>query len=112
MNTNHLTFAGFVCTEPKSKEVGSRRICEFLLAYNRKPANEGEKGHTDFLAVKVWGKNAGAVYSSVRKGEPVIVCGPLRHERWENDGEKHERYALEAFIVGRQIVAPKEGGAE
>lgn len=112
MNTNHITFAGFVATEPKHKDPGGRPLAEFLLAYNRKPAAEGEKGHTDFLTVKVWGRNAPTVYSSVKKGEPVIVCGPLRHERWTTtEGQERERYCLEAFIVGRQIVAPKEARA-
>lgn len=107
MNSNQVVFAGFVASDPKTKSVGSRGLTEFSLAYNRKPAKEGDQPHTDFVAVKVWGRNAAAVYSEVRKGQPVIVSGPLRNERWQENGQNRERHVIEAFIVGRQIVAAK-----
>jgi single-strand DNA-binding protein len=44
------------------------------------------------------------VKSSIGKGDPVIVVGRLRTERWKgDDGVAHERLKLEAQSVGHDL---------
>ncbi len=41
---------------------------------------------------------------SIRKGNPVIVCGVLGTEEWAGeDGEMHSRLVLEASNVGHDL---------
>ena len=107
MNANQVTFAGFSTAPATFKMIGTRGLCEFTIASNRKARTPQEQPQVDFLDVKVWGKNAEAISREVGKGSPLIVTGPLRLDRWEKDGEKHSRITMEAYIVGRQILAPK-----
>lgn len=117
MNANHVTLAGFTTgpAELKFTEKG-RAITTLMIAYNRKPMKEGEKGAVDFIEVKVWGKNAEAVAEACdAKGVPLIVTGPIRQDRWEKNGQKQSRLTVEAYLVARQILAERtnsqpEGG--
>lgn len=111
MNANNVTLAGFTTSPAKLRKIGERSLVEFTLAYNRKPNKEGEPGEVDFVDVKHWGKNAPEVAKALAaKGVPLIIAGPMRQDRWDDKetGEKHSRVTVEAYIVGRQILAPKE----
>lgn len=108
MNSNHVTLAGFTTDAATVKDIKGRKLCEFTLAYNRKPHVAGEKGAVDFFDVKVWGRDAEAVAKVAQKGVPLVIVGPLRQDRWETEGgDKRSRITLEAYIVAKQIVAPK-----
>lgn len=108
MNSNHVTLAGFTTDAATVKAIGERKLCEFTLAYNRKPHKEGQKGSVDFIDVKLWGRDAEAVARVAQKGVPLVVIGPLRQDRWETaEGEARSRVTVEAYIVARQIVGAK-----
>lgn len=59
---------------------------------------------TIWMTVKVWRALAQNVAASVQRGEPVIVVGKLRAERWKGeDGEDHQRDVLEATMVAHDL---------
>lgn len=108
MNSNHVTLAGFTTDAATVKQIGERKLCEFTLAYNRKAHKQGERGAVDFLDVTLWGRDAEAVAKVAQKGVPLVIVGPMRQDRWETaDGEARSRVTVEAYIVAKQIVAPK-----
>ncbi len=52
---------------------------------------------TTWIAVKAFRSLALNIMGSIRKGNPVIVCGVLGTEEWAGeDGEMHSRLVLEA----------------
>lgn len=59
---------------------------------------------TVWMTVKVWRGLAQNVAASVQRGEPVIVVGRLRAERWtDDDGQEHHRDVLEATTVAHDL---------
>ncbi|MGH3358354.1 MAG: single-stranded DNA-binding protein [Nocardioidaceae bacterium] len=59
---------------------------------------------TVWMTVKAWRTLAQNVAASVQRGEPVIVVGKLRAERWKgDDGEDHRRDVLEATTVAHDL---------
>lgn len=59
---------------------------------------------TVWMTVKAWRALAQNVAASVQRGEPVIVVGKLRAERWKGeDGEDHRRDVLEASMVAHDL---------
>jgi single-strand DNA-binding protein len=109
MNANTVTFAGFATASAEYQEINGRGLAEFTIAYNRKSVDGKKPGQVDFIDVKVWGKHAAHVAKSVKKGEPLVVVGPLRQDRWEDrdSGKKHSRVTIEGYVVARQLLAPK-----
>ncbi|RYQ44206.1 single-strand binding protein [Bifidobacterium pseudolongum subsp. globosum] len=59
---------------------------------------------TTWIAVKAFRSLALNIMGSIRKGNPVIVCGVLGTEEWAGeDGEMHSRLVLEASNVGHDL---------
>lgn len=60
---------------------------------------------TTWVRVVCWRGLADRVRESVRRGDPVIVVGRLRTERWINDrGEVRERLQVDATTVGHDLT--------
>lgn len=60
---------------------------------------------TVWMTVKVWRALAQNVAASIQRGEPVIVVGKLRTERWKgDDGEERQRDVLEASMVAHDLT--------
>ena len=59
---------------------------------------------TTWIAVKAFRSLALNIMGSIRKGNPVIVCGVLGTEEWAGeDGEMHSWLVLEASNVGHDL---------
>lgn len=59
---------------------------------------------TVWMTVKAWRTLAQNVAASVQRGEPVVVIGKLRAERWRDDeGTDHQRDVLEATTVAHDL---------
>lgn len=59
---------------------------------------------TVWMTVKAWRTLAQNVASSIRRGEPIIVIGKLRAERWSgDDGHERRRDVLEATMVAHDL---------
>lgn len=78
----------------------------FRLAHTtRIPGEDGwVNGHTSWVTVVCFGDMAKNVAECVRKGDPLVVTGRARVERWEDD-EKGQRESLtiEARSVGHDL---------
>lgn len=59
---------------------------------------------TVWMTVKAWRALAQNVAASIQRGEPVVVVGRLRAERWTGeDGEERRRDVLEASMVAHDL---------
>ncbi len=89
---NTLTAVGRLTGAPVLEHVGDdKKVCKFSIACKR----AGGKDEVDFIQVAVW-FNAEQHERNLVKGQRIHITGTLKHERWERDGERRERYLLVA----------------
>ncbi len=82
-------------------------FASFRLACTPRLWRGGQWGddETTWLGVVCTRALALNVRSSLGKGDPVVVVGRLRTERWTDaDGGRHERLKLEAQAVGHDLT--------
>lgn len=99
MSLPTLTGVGRLTSDPELRFTQSQKaVASISLAFNsrklNKQTNEWEDGDTFFVRGTAWERLAENVTESLAKGMEVLVSGELRTERWEKDGQKHERPAL------------------
>ncbi|MBP2644542.1 MAG: single-strand binding protein [Firmicutes bacterium] len=63
---------------------------------------DGNKQYFSIL-VKAFKETAEQIGNSIIKGDNVIVCGRLKLEKWEKDGQKQSRMVLIADSIGKDI---------
>ena len=72
-------------------------ICSFGLAVSKSYKSGDEwKSSVLFLDIKIWGKLGETAASKVLKGDLVLVSGELFCDRWEQDGQKREKWGVTA----------------
>lgn len=102
-----IWMTGYVGSDVEFREVRDDLVfASFRLACTprMRRANEWVDGETTWIGVTCSGKLAENVRGSVAKGEPVIVVGKLRTNRWrDNQGVSRERLTLEALAVGHDL---------
>ncbi len=81
-------------------------FASFRLACTPRQWRGGEwvDGETTWIVVSCSRGLAENVRSSVGKGDPVVVAGKLRTDRWtDGQGGSHERLVIEALSVGHDL---------
>ena len=70
------------------------------LAVNRS-VKKGDKWEDEvsYIDVTIWGKTAENLKSNLVKGKQICVCGYLKQDRWEKDGQKQSRLNVVADSV-------------
>ena len=70
------------------------------LAVNRS-VKKGDKWEDEvsYIDVTIWGKTAENLKSNLVKGKQICVCGYLKQDRWEKDGQKQSRLNVIAESV-------------
>lgn len=68
--------------------------CQFVIATNRPIVRDGKK-ETDFITCIAWNKQAENLAKYQRKGNLIAICGELRVDSYEIEGEKkYKSYVL------------------
>ena len=105
-----VTLVGFVATEPKVRYVNSNipvanmRIGSTIRKIDRE-TGEWQDGETGFYSVTCWRNLASNAAVCLRKGQPVIVTGKLRVNRWENRaGEQRSEVVVDAEAIGFNLT--------
>jgi single-strand DNA-binding protein len=81
-------------------------FASFRLACTPRQWRGGEwvDAETTWIAVSCSRGLAENVRSSIGKGDPVVVAGKLRTDRWTDaQGSSHERLVIEAVSVGHDL---------
>ncbi|MEU3099645.1 single-stranded DNA-binding protein [Streptomyces sp. NPDC006967] len=94
-----LTGVGRLTADPELRFTqSSKAVASIPLAFNSRrknpQTNEWEDGDVFYVRGTAWERLAENAVETLAKGMEVIVTGDLRTERWEKDGQKHERPAL------------------
>ena len=108
---NVWTFSGNLGSDPESRQVGDRQVCNFSVAVNGRRDDP-----TTWVRVAAWGKLGETCAQYLAKGRQVIVTGPARLREYE--GAKGKGVSLEVdardvtFIGGREDAAGSGGNAQ
>lgn len=89
---------GVATADPELRSVGDNNtsVCTVNLAFNRgyKDKNDKWQNETCFLRCQVWGNKADKMAELVKKGQPIYVCGYMKQDSWEKDGQKRVSYSV------------------
>lgn len=98
------TIVGRLGTDPE--RIGSTGARFRLSSSDRARNEQGQWEDRDqtWTTVKVWGKNADHVISTLKKGQEVIVIGTMIEDTWtDKDGNKRSTYELKAEHIGATV---------
>ncbi|OZG68666.1 single-stranded DNA-binding protein [Bifidobacterium eulemuris] len=101
----------------------NQQACSFRVgfapSYYSQSSGEWKNRDTTWVAVRAFRKLGLNAFQSLRKGNPVVVTGTLRTERWTKDGVDHITPVVEATNIGhdlnfgttifRRVVNPQNG---
>lgn len=105
MNLNKLQIIGRVTRQPELKTFDSGAVLtSFSIATNNIYKNKaGEKvEETEFHNITAFGKVAETIAKYVIKGQELYVCGRIKTNTYEKEGQKHysTKVILETFQFG------------
>ena len=105
---NILTFHGRVGTKVELRE-GTVPWVIFRVAstpsYFDQTTRQWRDLETTWISVKAWRSLAQNVAESLEVGDPIIVTGKMRTERWTSqEGEARESTVLEANLIGHDLT--------
>ena len=70
------------------------------LAVNRSVKKNGNwADEVSFIDVTIWGRMAENLKPNLVKGKQICVCGYLKQDRWEKDGQKQSRLTVVADSI-------------
>lgn len=103
-----MTINGNLASDPEIRfTAGGKAVCEIVVATSKsKRLDDGtwENGPATYWTVKAWGRLGENAAESLRKGDPVIVCGNAENRTWENkDGTKGHKIEVTAWAVGYDL---------
>lgn len=98
---NNISLTGRLTADAAiSYTTGGTACGKFSIAVSRSVKSNNEwKNETDFFDCQLWGKQAEALYTYLRKGQKIAISGDLRQNRWEQDGQKKSRIVVNVSSV-------------
>lgn len=126
-NQGSITVSGNLGADPVMfGKNPDQQACSFRVgfapSYYSQSSGEWKTRDTTWVAVRAFRKLGLNAFQSLRKGNPVVVTGTLRTERWSKDGVDHITPVIEATNIGhdlnfgttifRRVVNPNGQGAQ
>ena len=107
-NDNTMTFHGRVGTQVELREGGVPWVL-FRVAstpsYFDQVTRTWRDLETIWISVKAWRNLAQNAAESLEVGDPVVVIGKMRTEKWTTqDGQPKESTVLEANLIGHDLT--------
>lgn len=94
---NQVTLIGRLTKDSELKYTQSgTAVARFTIASNKKKKDSEEVSFFDIVA---WGKLAENLNNYLTKGKQVALCGELRQNRWEQDGQKRSKIEVIAYTI-------------
>ena len=106
---NVVVLTGRLTADPELAQVGENSVANFAIAVHD---FKGGEEYTNFFDLSAWGKLAETVNTYLTKGRWVTIRGKLRHETWENEGQKRSRIRVLVQDLQMLPVGPKEATPE
>ena len=100
---NRVILMGNLTRDPELREAGTVTVCDFGIATNRQYTDKSgeKKQETAFIDVSAFGKQAEVISQHLSKGDPILLEGRLRSDRWETrEGDRRQKLCvtLERFV--------------
>jgi single-strand DNA-binding protein len=109
MAFNKVILIGNLTADPELKQTQSGlSVCSFSIAVNRKMAKNGE---CDFINIQTWRQTAEFVSRYFKKGKPILVCGQLQNDSWE-DQQGNKRTTTKVVADEVSFVGNNDSTAE
>jgi single-strand DNA-binding protein len=108
-NGTTVTVRGNVATEPVHRQTESgTTLCSFRVAATARRYSLAERRTVDvdtsFFTVTCWRNLADNAFSSLTKGDGVVVCGRLRIREFVHDGQARTSADIVAETVGHDLA--------
>jgi single-strand DNA-binding protein len=108
VNETVLTVTGNVAQDPKLRVTSTGvRVVSFRLASTERRFDKALRGWRDgdtiFYTVTCWRNVGENALDSLQKGDPVVVHGRLRENRYEKEGQHHSVLEIQAYSFGHDI---------
>ncbi len=107
---NRVILVGNVTRDIELKYTqGGTAVTNLGLAVNdrKKDSNGQWVEETTFVDVTLWGRTAEVAGEYLQKGSSCLVEGRLKLDKWEKDGQKHQKLCV---IGERMQMLDKKGG--
>ncbi|MDQ4008226.1 MAG: single-stranded DNA-binding protein [Actinomycetota bacterium] len=108
MSEVQVTLHGYVGQDVLLKQMGRFDMATFRVGTTprwRDPQGQYRHSETVWTSVTCWRGLAQNVKESVHVGDPVVVIGKVRTERWTTpDGQPRERQVVEATTVAHDLA--------
>lgn len=118
-NYNKVILLGNLTRDVELKYTNSAMaIANFSLAINRKTGKgDDKKEEVDFFDIEAWDKLAELASEYLSKGNPVLIEGRLKQDRWEDEhGNKRNRVKIVAsgiqFLAARGDTGAVKSGTD
>lgn len=110
---NHVVLVGRLTRDAELRYTNSGlQICKFAVAVNTsKKQGDTWTDEANFFDCVLMGRQAESIHRFLKKGQQVGVDGELRHDRWEQDGQKRSRVEIFAQFVQLLGGRPSGGGS-
>jgi single-strand DNA-binding protein len=99
---NNVSLVGRAGKDPEIKNLNSGSKVAIVTMACTRPTKERE---TDWITVKIWGKQAEIAQQYLKKGHLFGINGSIRNEEWESNGEKRSRLVVVANNI--TLLSPK-----
>lgn len=116
MSLNLVTLMGHLVRDPEVKYLGTgTAVGNFSLALNDVwKDKQGEKQeYVNYIDCEAWGNTAESIAEYLKKGDPLIVLGSLRQNRWEDAETQQKRSKVIVRVQSFTFVPrgrPRDGG--
>lgn len=106
--SQHITVRGFVATDPTIRNaqagfpVGNFRLAATDRRFDREQ-NAWVDGNTNWFTVNLFRSLAQNAFTSLQKGQPVVVTGRLKVRPWETEERSGTAVEIEADTIGHDL---------
>jgi len=109
---NRIILIGNLTRDPEIRYTpGGTPVATIAIAVNSKyKQGDDTKEEVLFINTVVFGKQAESCGQYLTKGNPVLVEGRLREQKWEKDGEKKSKFEVIANNVRFLPKGNRQGG--
>ena len=111
---NHVVLVGRLTRNAELKyTTNGAAVSKFSIAINQRRKKDDQwVDEAHFFDIVLWGTSAESINQYLVKGKQVGVEGPLRQNRWEQDGQarsKVEIFATNVMLLGSGGGGPRQG---
>jgi single-strand DNA-binding protein len=96
---NSVNLIARIAATPRLETHGDTTVATLRIAVQR-PKRTGREQGADFFDVTTFGAQARNVARYLDTGRLIAVCGRLRHQTWEQDGQRRQKVDIVADPFG------------